>query len=314
MIYDFHLPIGPWELTKRTVNETIEDNCFGMAAQLAYYFLFALFPTLLFLVALASFFPVENLIDEMVTWFGHVTPPDIMKIVTDQLRDLSESRDTGLLTFGLLAAIWTMSTAQNAIIGTLNRAYGISESRPFWKVRLLAIVLTLTMAIFLLLSFAMLIVGPGAFYAVADRVGLGWQAAYAWSILRWPVAFALVVTAVGLIYYAAPDAEQDWVWITPGSLLATTLWVAASLGFRYYVANFGNFNETYGAIGGVMVLMMWLYITAFVILVGAELNAEIEHASPHGKAPGERKPGERRVLGARARRAHEARLAANRQG
>jgi membrane protein len=303
MFSDFYLPISAWELTKRTAQQTIDDNCFGMAAQLAYYFLFALFPTLLFIVALASFFPVENLIDEMVSWFGHVMPPDIMKIITDQLRDLSESRDTGLLTFGLLAALWTMSTAQTAIIGTLNQAYSISESRPFWKVRLIAVVLTITMAIFLLISFAMLIVGPTALYAVADWMGLGWQAAYAWSLLRWPVAFALVVTAVGLIYYAAPDAEQDWVWITPGSLLATTLWVAASLGFRYYVANFGNFNETYGAIGGVMVLMMWLYITAFVILVGAELNSEIEHASPYGKAPGERRPGERRMLGARARRA-----------
>jgi membrane protein len=306
MLSDLHLPIGPWELTKRTIQQTLNDNCFGMAAQLAYYFLFALFPTLLFLVALASFFPVENLIEEMVVWIGHVTPPDIMKIITDQLRDISESRDTGLLTFGLIAALWTMSTAQTAIIGTLNQAYDISESRPFWKVRLIAIVLTITMAVFLLFSFAMLIVGPGTFYALADRVGFGWQAAYVWSVLRWPVAFALVVTAVGLIYYAAPDAEQDWVWITPGSLLASTLWVLASFGFRYYVANFGNFNETYGAIGGVMVLMMWLYITAFVILVGAELNSEIEHASPHGKAPGERRPGERRVLGARARRAYEA--------
>jgi membrane protein len=310
MFSDFYLPISLWELSKRVVQQTIDDNCFGMAAQLAYYFLFALFPTLLFIVALASFFPVENLIDEMVTWFGHVTPPDIMKIITDQLRDISESRDTGLPTFGLLAALWTMSTAQTAIIGTLNQAYTITESRPFWKVRLIAVLLTITMAIFLLVSFAMLIVGPNALYTVADWAGFGWQAAYVWSLLRWPVAFALVVTAVGLIYYVAPDAEQDWIWITPGSLLATTLWVAASLGFRYYVGNFGNFNETYGAIGGVMVLMMWLYITAFVILVGAEVNSEIEHASPHGKAPGERRPGERRQLGARARRAYEEALAA----
>jgi membrane protein len=114
--------------------------------------------------------------------------------------------------------------------------------------------------------------------------------------------FILVATGIGLIYYFAPDAEQDFVWITPGSLLATTLWLLGSLGFRFYVVNFGAYNETYGTIGGVMVLMLWLYLSGLVILVGAEMNAEIEHASPHGKAEGEKVPGERRAIGARAAR------------
>jgi uncharacterized BrkB/YihY/UPF0761 family membrane protein len=114
--------------------------------------------------------------------------------------------------------------------------------------------------------------------------------------------FALIVTGIGLIYYVAPDVEQDYVWITPGALLATVLWLLGSLAFRIYVVNFGNYNETYGAIGGVMVLMTWLYMTGLAIVVGAEMNAEIEHASPHGKDAGEKVPGERKVIGARAAR------------
>jgi membrane protein len=112
-----------------------------------------------------------------------------------------------------------------------------------------------------------------------------------------------VSTAIGIVYYYAPDAEQDWVWLTPGSISATVLWLAASLGFKFYIANMGSYTETYGAIGGVMVLMLWFYISGLVLLAGAEMNAEIEHASPYGKAPGEKVPGEKRKIGPAAMRA-----------
>jgi membrane protein len=145
--------------------------------------------------------------------------------------------------------------------------------------------------------------GPIAAQWIADRTTLGSVFVTVWTIVQWPIVFAIVTTAVGIVYYFAPDAEQDWVWITPGSVLATVLWLVASLGFKYYIANFGNYTETYGAIGGVMILMLWFYISAVAVLVGAELNAEIEHASPHGKAPGEKVPGEKRKIGAAAARA-----------
>jgi len=123
--------------------------------------------------------------------------------------------------------------------------------------------------------------------------------------VRWPTAFGMVAFGIALIYYYAPDAEQEWIWITPGSIFATLLWLVISLAFKFYVANFGSYNATYGAIGGVIVLMLWLYCTSLAVLVGAELNAEIEHASPYGKDPGEKEPGEKQKLGALARRAYE---------
>src|SRR4029077_12015147 len=147
---------------------------------------------------------------------------------------------------------------------------------------------------------------------VAIWAHVGPAFAWTWKILQWPVIFLLVTLAVALIYYYAPDAVQEWVWITPGSLLATTLWLLISLGFKFYVAHFASYNATYGAIGGVIVLMLWFYLSALSVLVGAELNAEIEHASPYGKDPGEKVAGEKAMIGAVAARSWEARRAEER--
>ena len=121
---------------------------------------------------------------------------------------------------------------------------------------------------------------------------------WTWKILQWPLVFALASIGIAMIYYFAPDVEQDWIWLTPGSMFATTIWLIASLGFKSYVANMGAYVETYGAIGGVMVLMLWFYISGLAILIGAEMNAEIEHASPYGKDEGEKVPGQKRKIGA----------------
>jgi membrane protein len=126
---------------------------------------------------------------------------------------------------------------------------------------------------------------------------------WTWKILQWPVVFALACTGIAMIYYFAPDAEQDWVWLTPGSVLSTVLWLLTSLAFKYYVVNISSYAATYGALGGVMVLMLWFYLSGAAILFGAEMNAEIEHASPYGKEPGEKVPGDRRVIGSAAMRA-----------
>jgi len=138
---------------------------------------------------------------------------------------------------------------------------------------------------------------------VAMWMHLGPIFEWTWKILQWPVVFALASAGIALVYYYAPDAEQDWVWLTPGSIFATTLWLLASLAFKYYVVNISDYAATYGAIGGVMVLMLWFYISGTVILMGAEMNAEIEHASPYGKEPGEKVPGQRRKIGPAAMRA-----------
>ena len=312
MLTFLKVPLSWKEIFKRTFYEAFwKDNCLGMAAQLAYYFFFALFPALLFLVALASYFPVDTLIDEMFALVGRFAPPEALLIITDQLKKISEGEHGGLLTAGMLITLWSSSAAMTAIIDTLNSAYDIQEGRAWWKVRLIAIALTIGVSIFILASFALVIVGPTLAERVTDWFYLSTAFEWTWKILQWPLVFALASGGIALVYYFAPDAEQDWVWLTPGSIFATTLWLLASLGFKYYVVNMGNYTETYGVIGGFMVLLLWFYISGLVILIGAEMNAEIEHASPYGKDEGEKIPGEKRKLGPARMRAW---LKARRQG
>lgn len=303
MLAYLKVPISWAQVLRRTIIDAVEDDCLGMAAQLAYYFFFALFPALLFLIAVASYFPLENLIDEMFAMFGPIAPPEVLSIVTDQIRKISEGQQGGLLTLGMLLTLWSTSAAMTAIIDTLNAAYDIEEARPWWKVRLTAIGLTIGVALFILMSFTLVLAGPTLAQWIADTTPLGSMFVWTWTVLQWPLVFLLVSSAIAIVYYFAPDAEQDWVWLTPGSIVATLLWLVASLGFKYYIVNVGGYTETYGAIGGVMVLMMWFYISGLVILLGAEMNAEIEHASPYGKAPGEKVPGQKRVIGPAAMRA-----------
>jgi membrane protein len=279
----------------------------GLAAQLAYYFFLALFPALLCLIALASLFPIHQLTDEMVRLLGPFAPADVLRIIQEQMRRLAARDDHGLFSLGLLGALWSSSAAMVAIVSALNRAYDIADERPWWRVRLMAVLLTIGLSVFILLALALVLAGPQMADFAASYLGFPAIFAGIWKVVQWPLVFVLVTTAIGLIYYFAPDAEQDWVWITPGSLLATTLWLACSLGFRLYVVHFGNYEGTYGAIAGVIVILVWFYLTALVIILGAELNAEIEKTSPWGKQAGERRRGEKRRLGAAAEREYHRR-------
>jgi membrane protein len=312
MLARFDLPIGPGELLKKTWKEILEDDVMSLAAQQAYYFFFSLFPALLTLIAVASFFPLENLADEVVRNLGRIAPPEVLNIINEQLTQISNGNQGGLLTFAFLVTIWSSSGAMVSIMTTLNAAYDISESRSFVRLRVTAILLTLGLAFFILVSFALIIVGPAVAERIASTMNLGTVFVWIWSVLQWPVVFAMVATGIGNIYYFAPDAEQDWVWLTPGAVLATVLWILVSVGLKVYLATAGSFNETYGTIGAVMVLLLWFYLTAIAILVGAELNAEIEHASPYGKDPGEKTPGMKKRIGAAAQRYYEQRFARNR--
>jgi len=285
--------IGWATLLRRTVRETVADNCLGLSAELAYYFFLSIFPALLVVVALTSVFP-RNLLDQILAWSGSFTPPDVLRIVKSQIDLITKSGHTGLMTFGVLGALWSSSSAMSAAIDTLNRAYGIHEARSWWKVQSLAIVLTIVMSIFVLVAFTLVVAGP----EIAGKIaaGQGFGAFFEWTckILQWPVAFLLISEGFACLYYLAPDAEQRWPWILPGAHLATALWLLISLGFRFYVTHFDQYNKMYGAIGGVIVMLLWFYLSALVLLFGAEFNSEIEHASPFGKAEGEKVPGERR--------------------
>jgi membrane protein len=302
MLAYFESTLGWRELIKRTVKETQADQGFDLAAELAYYFFLALFPALLFLIALAGLFASPDLVARIVNMMSGVAPPDVIDIVRQQLTNLSQSNQGGILTFGVLAALWSSSAAMVALITALNRAYDVDDARPWWKQRLTAILLTLGVAVFILASFALVVAGPELADWLARQFGLGPAFQWGWKILQWPIVFALVATGFGLIYYFAPDVDQDFVFLTPGSVTATLLWLLGSVAFRFYVVNFGSYNEVYGTIGGVMVLLLWLYMTGLVAVVGAEMNAEIEHASAHGKAAGEKRPGARKTIGARAAR------------
>jgi membrane protein len=304
----FDIPLSWGDLVKRTAKETSKDDCLGLAAQLAYYFFLALFPAVLFVLAIASFFPLTNFIDDIVRALRPIAPAEVLAFLEEQLRRVSNADSGGILTIGILGAIWSSSAAVVAIIGSLNRAYDIEEGRPWWKVRLTAIGLTIALALLILISFSLIVAGPTVAEHLASSLGFGAVFEWTWKILQWPLAFALVSTAVGLVYYFAPDAEQDWVWITPGAILGTLLWVVVSLIFKFYVANFADYNATYGAVGGVIVFLLWFYISGLAVLVGAEMNAEIEHASPYGKDPGEKVPGQKKKIGAAAARAYKERL------
>ncbi len=287
------------EILRRTLVDAIfKHNCVGMAAQLAYYFFFSLFPALLFLIAVASYFPITRLIDEVVRTLGQFAPPEFVTIVTDQITKISNDEQGGLLTLGILTALWSSSTAMTAIIDTVNHAYGVEEGRSWWKVRLVAVALTMGVAIFVLASFALIIVGPQLAEPLANALGLGAALEWAWQILEWPIAFALAAFGIAMVYYFAPDVDQEWSWLVPGMLFATVVWFSASLGFRYYVINVTHYTETYGALGGAMVLLLWFYISGFVLLLGAVMNAKIEHAAPIGKNPGEKVEGQRRRISA----------------
>jgi membrane protein len=278
------------ELGRRVIHEIQEDDCLGRAAQLAYYFLFALFPFFLVLTTLLGYLPVPNLMDRLMEMLAGILAGDALKLVQDNVREVVTSQRGGLLSFGILAALWTSSSAITAIVDGLNRAYDVEEGRPYWKVRLIAIFLTVGISLFIIFSLILLTFGPQIGGWIADQVGLGRVFQIAWNLLRWPVIVGLIILAMALVYYVAPDVEQRWQWITPGSLVAVIGWLLASLGFSFYVNNFGAYNATYGSIGAVIVLLTWMYVSGFFVLVGGEINAEIEHAASSGKDSGEKQP------------------------
>ena len=293
------------DLAVKTYHEVVDDDVLGMAAQLSYYFFLALFPAILFGLALASFFPLQSLTDDLSRVLGPVVSPEILKLIQDQMQRLGNAESGGLLTFGVLGALWSSSAALLSIVTALNRAYDIEESRPWWKVRLIAMGLTIGLALFILVALTLVLAGPTIATWLDERLGMGSAVKWTWLILQWPVALALVALALGVVFYFGPDADQDWAWITPGAVVGSVLWLLVSLATKVYVANFTDYNAAYGSVGGVMVVLLWMYVSSIAILVAAELNAEIEHASPYGKGPGQKTAEGRRVIGPRAARLAE---------
>jgi membrane protein len=274
----FTAPMSFGEVVRRTAAEVNDDNCLGIAAQLSFYFFLALFPALLFLVALLGYVPIDRALSTLLDALGPVAPEEMIALLRGQIDELRGGSDLSLLTFGIIGAVWSSSAATVAIIDAMNRAYDVTEWRPWWKRRLVAVGLTIGLALFIVAALAFVMIGPEVAGWAARNVGLAPAVAWVWIVIRWPLIILLVMLGIDLVYHFAPNLKHTWAWITPGSVLATVLWIASSLAFKFYVSRFADFNATHGAIGGVIVVMLWFYVSSFAILIGAELNSVIEQA------------------------------------
>lgn len=267
----------PWRrIVAATFRETIEDDAQGLAAQLSFHFFLSLFAMLLALVGFASLFPLGDLADQFTRFLAPVAPAPVLALIRKQMVAISQRPDSGVLTIGLLTALWSASAAMGAVVNALNRARGVEETRPWWRVRLVSLLLTLGMTVFILMSLSLVLAGPQAADLLSRWFGLSAIFSWTWKIIQWPISFALVVTGVGLVYHFAPNIQQRWRWFTPGSLTATALWLVGSLGFRVYVVSFSSYEATYGTLGGVIVVLLWFYVSGLAIVVGVEMDAEIE--------------------------------------
>ncbi len=289
------------ELGKRLWAEITDDDVFGRSAQLAYYFLLALFPLLLFLTALLGYFAGEDseLRTDLFRYLATVLPGEASDLISTTIKDVTEGSGGGKLSFGILAALWAASNGMGAIIESLNIAYDVKESRPWWKSRLMAIVLTIALAVLIISALILVLYGHKIAEFVAGSFGFGDFFTTSWKILQWPLVLAFVLLAFGLIYYLAPNVhDQKWQWVTPGAVVGVVLWLLVSFGFRTYLHFFNSYSATYGSLGAVIILMLWFYLTGAAILVGGELNAEIEHemakaGAPEAKEKGEKSPGQK---------------------
>lgn len=279
--------LGFVELMKRAIREFGEDEMDTYAAALAFRGLFSLFPFLLFLVAVVGYLDLQSFYDWLRGQAALLLPPQAMEQVDGVIVQF-EQQKSGLFSIAILLALWTASAGFRMAMVAMNRAYDVHEGRPFWKLYPLSLLHTVGLAAMLLSAAALMVVGPSLMGWLAELFGLREVVVTVWAWVRWPVAVFLMVLAVAVFYYVTPDVEQEFRFITPGSLIAVLTWILASLGFGYYVQNFADYSATYGSIGAIIVLLMYFYLSAAVLLFGAELNAVIEHQDPSGKDPGKK--------------------------
>jgi len=278
----------PITLIKRTVKYYLENDMLTHASALAFQALFSIFPFLIVLIAMLGILDLMQFFDWIRGQAGILLPDEAMDQV-ERVIDEVQRPPGGLISVGLMVALWVASGAMRVIINALNVVYKVEEGRPFWKLYPLSILYTLCIAGMLITAAMLMVLGPQAMQWLAQQVGLEQLIVTLWTGLRWPVALTLLMLAVAFVYYMAPDVEQKIRFIIPGSALSVLGWVAASMGFGFYIQHFADYSAVYGSIGAVIVLMMYFYISAAVLLFGAELNAVIEDHVPSGKNLGEKK-------------------------
>ncbi|MHC5541619.1 YihY/virulence factor BrkB family protein, partial [Singulisphaera rosea] len=285
------------ELVVRTWKKVIENEIMTRAAAVAFYGMLALVPflglTLVFAVQLlpdvtgrsrASLGLGNLTVETLETTLKSLFPKEAFEVVKDQIGRMQHEPPVGLISVGLIITIWLASSLFVAIIDAMNRIYGVVDSRPIWKLRLVAIVMTVVQAAILVGSLLAIVAWP----QILRWMGLRAHEAAIATAVQGLVVFLMLLLSFALTFYFGPDAEQRWEWITPGSIAGALIFLAVTYGFRAYVQNFANYNKTYGSLGGVMVLLFWFWITSLIVLTSGQINKIIEEASPLGKAYGQK--------------------------
>ncbi|MGY4642306.1 YihY/virulence factor BrkB family protein [Cellulomonas sp. URHB0016] len=280
-------PDSPDDLTKpswayvarKTVRELNHDQCTDLAAALTYYAVLAIAPALLAVVSIFGLVgDPDQMVDQVVQIANDVGPSDAVDTVQPILDRLTAAPSAGFgLVLGLLVAFWSASGYVAAFSRGMNRVYEVEEGRPFWKLRPALLAVTVVLVLIAVVIVAAAVLSAGVARSVGDAIGLSDAAVTVWDVAKWPVMVALVVLAVAVLYYATPNVRQPkFRWMSVGALVAIVVWVLASLAFGFYVANFSSYDKTYGSLAGVIVFLLWLWITNLALLFGAELDAELE--------------------------------------
>ena len=273
--------LTPLGLLRLVIKKMGDDELSTRSSSLSYYFLLALFPLFLFLLSLIGAIagPHSQLQENIVSSMSRLAPGSAAELVHSVVLQTFKASSGIKLAAGMLGALWAASGGMSAVVGSLNVIYGLTETRPWWKQKLTVVGLTVALAALIIIALVLALYGGKIGQSLAGHLGLGEVFRVAWKVLQWPVSFAAMFIAFSLVYYFAPNLEvRKWYWITPGSAAGVALWLLASLGFRLYLHFFNSYSATYGSLGAVIILMLWLYITGFAILTGGEINAIIESA------------------------------------
>ena len=261
----------------RTYDDVQRKHTMQMAAGLSYYFVMSLFPLLIMFAAVVAYLPIHHLFGEALDFIGSFMPKDSMGLVKTVLRDVITPYRGRLLSLGIIGTIWAASGGFSSMMEALNIAYDVPENRPFWKTRPLAIGMTFLIGILLVVALALMLLGPNFGGWLAAKLGLSKIFAVIWPYLRWSIALVFTVLAVELIYFMAPNVKQRFKRTLPGAIIAVGCWILLSWALGLYFQHFANLNKTYGTLAAAVALMVWLYWTAFAILLGGEINADLLH-------------------------------------
>lgn len=290
--------LGPRKLITLAKRKLDEDELSTRSASLSYYFVLALFPLLLFLLSLIGVFAGQGsqLQESIISALGRLAPGSASDLVRNVVSQTFKHSSGIKLAAGILGALWAASGGMGAVATSLNKIHRVRETRPWWKQKVTIVGLTIALAALIIVALVLALYGQNIGEALFAHLGAGEVFRVAWKVLQWPVAFAAMFLSFSLVYYFAPNIEQrKWYWITPGSVAGVTLWLLASIGFRVYLHFFNSYSATYGSLGAVVILMLWLYLTGFAILVGGEVNWIIENEDRQGasfEAPKAKLPSE----------------------